>query len=196
MTTPTTAMPAAQKWGTNSQWGLGPYMSQWGDVVACGHAGGNQSGGAQLVWFPQEQAVLAFTLNTIGAFDALTAQMFEQFSLAAFGFAAPKLVVPATPLRVDNPERYVGAYARNGMRYEISWDQAGLHYRELNQRPEQPAGSLGEATKGDLIPLGGDRFLVRSPPAEAISIAFFGDDGEGRAANVVVPMFAARRLSA
>jgi hypothetical protein len=31
--------------------------------------------------------------------------------------------------------------------------------------------------------------------ADPISIAFFGDDGQGRAVNIVVPMFAGRRVN-
>jgi len=195
MTNPTIDAPAAYKWGARQQWGLGPYVAHWGDAIVWGHAGGNQSGGAQLIWFPQKRAVLAFVINTIGAFDEFTARMFGDFSQAVLGVSAPTLAPPEPQLRIGDPRRFVGAFARNGMRYEISQDAGRLRYKEISLRRGGLGDALGEVVQGELVSLGGDRFLVKTPgPSGPISIAFFGDDGQGRAANLVVPMFATRRV--
>jgi len=154
-----------------------------------------QSGGAQLIWFPQKRAVLAFVINTVGAFDEFTARMFGDFSQAVLGVSAPRLVAPEPPLRVGDPRRFVGAFARNGMRYEISQGADRLRYKQINLWRGALDATLGEAVQGELISLGGDRFLVKTRALRTPFRSLFSrDDGQGRAANLVVPMFAARRV--
>jgi hypothetical protein len=161
-----------------------------------GHAGGTRCGASQLVWLPQKRGVLAFALNTLAAFDVFTTRMLGDFSHAIFGVSAPTLVLPKPPLRIDNCKRFVGTYVRNGMRYEIREKGGRLHYQETYLGLGVPGEVLGVVVEGDLTSLGGDRFLVMRPaPAYGIPIASFGDDGQGRAANLVVPNFATRRVN-
>lgn len=196
MMTPSTAVPLeVPQWGMGSQWGLGPNRSNWGDVVAWGHAGGTFSGGSQLVWFPEHRAVLAFTTNTIAAFDVLTAHLFGKFSEMLFGFSVPAFQVPNATVAVENPSRFVGRYVRTGARYEIREHDGRLHYEEINEGVGIPGEKLGVTISGDLLALGGERFMLPVPGKSiGVLLAFYGDDGQGRASNVVVPMYAARRV--
>jgi hypothetical protein len=196
MMTPATEVPTPPNWGTDMKWGLGPYTSRWGKTVVWGHAGGNQSGGAQLMWIPEKRAVLALTLNTIGAFDAFCARMFGAFAQAVFGISAPMLAAPETETPLGNPERFIGTYARNAMHYEISQDADRLRYAEICA----DRGASGDAqelrTEGRLVSLGDDRFLLEIPDRpHPRAIAFAGDDGSGRAAHLLAPLFAARRVA-
>ena len=197
MVTPTTDVPiTVPQWGVGSKWGLGPNRADWGNVAAWGHAGGTFSGGSQLVWFPERRAVLAFTTNTIAAFDELTAHIFGRFSAAALGFSAPKFELPGASIPIKNAVRFVGTYARTGLRYEISESNGGLHYKEINEGAGIPGEKLGVTVAGDLMALGGERFMLPVPGKPiGVLIAFYGDDGRGRAANMVVPMYAARRVN-
>lgn len=197
MMTPTTSVPiTVPQWGVGSNWGLGPNRAEWGSVAAWGHAGGTFSGGSQLVWFPERHAVLAFTTNTIAAFDVLTAHIFGRFSEAALGFSVPTFELPNASTPIQNAARFVGAYARTGLRYEISESGGSLHYKEINQGVGIPGEHLGVTISGELLALGGERFMLPVPGKSiGVLMAFYGDDGRGRAANMVVPMYAARRIS-
>jgi CubicO group peptidase (beta-lactamase class C family) len=196
MMTPATEVPTPPSWGTDMMWGVGPCVSRWGDTVVWGHAGGNQSGGAQLVWIPEKRAVLAFTLNTIGAFDAFCTHMFGEFSQAVFGIRAPLLVAPELEIPIGNPERFVGSYSRNAMFYEISKDVDRLRYREIcaDRRASDKEPEI--RTEGRLVSLGDDQFLVEvADRPHSRAVAFFGDDGSGRAAHLLAPLFATRRVT-
>jgi CubicO group peptidase (beta-lactamase class C family) len=196
MMTPTTEVPMpVPAWGVGSQWGLGPHKSSWGGTVVWGHAGGNGSGIAQLIWLPDKRGVLAFTVNTLAAFTGFSAQMFGAFSAAVFGASAPQLRAPESPVRVDNPERYIGTYSRTGARYEISARADRLHYAETNLGLGLPEEVLGLMVEGELVPLGQDRFLVQLPGRpDFIPIGFFGSDAQGHSTNLVNPAFASLRV--
>ena len=196
MMTPTTDVPiAVPKWGIGSKWGLGPNLSHWDGTAVWGHVGGNTSGACQLVWFPQKCGVLAFTVNTLAAFDMFTARMFDDFSRAVFGVGMSRLRAPESPLEVEQPTRFAGTYTRCGARYEVSEESGRLHYTERNLGLGVPGEILGIAVEGDLTSLGEARFLVMMPGfTDGIPVAFFGSDERGRACNVVTPMFAARRV--
>jgi len=60
-------------------------------------------------------------------------------------------------------------------------------------------GGIDTVSEAQLIPLGGDRFLYTKAGRNKIvgtdCVAFFGDDGQGRAANFV-DTFPAKRVSA
>jgi len=81
------------------------------------------------------------------------------------------------------------------MRYEIENSPTGLRYREISVGQAAPGAAQGSGVAGDMVFLGDDRFLVRLDNSPEIrSIAFFGSDAQRRATNLVVPMFATRRI--
>lgn len=197
MMTATTRVPLGiPHRGIGDMWGLGPTRSEWRGVTAWGHAGGNLSGGSQLVWFPERRAVLAFTLNTMMAFDAFTSWMFSEFSRKALGLAAPDFHVPDTPPPVPDPERYTGTFIRNGVSYEIGERDAGLVYRETHLGLGIPGERTGLAFEGVMYRLRDDAFQVKDAQGRGPQVAFFGRDDEGRATNFVAPMFATKRVYA
>jgi CubicO group peptidase (beta-lactamase class C family) len=192
MTTPVVSSPG----GDFVAWGVGPSLTRWGGTDVWWHPGGNQSGVSMLYWIPKLHAVLATVMNT----PAAQAKFFEAirgpFAQAVFGIHASEAVLPATPVAISNPQRFVGTYLHSGARYEVTQSGSKLHFKmtmryEGALEDEPPAA----AREGDLAALGGDRFLLASPDGEIESVSFFGSTKDGRAEDLIAPYFAARRIS-
>jgi len=90
-----------------------------------------------------------------------------------------------TPQEVE-VERYVGQFEAYGSRFSFSVDGDRLMARS----------EVGGGLESELIPLGGDRFLPRNPAMggnRGWEVAFWGDDGNGRATHYLNGVFAMRR---
>ena len=99
------------------------------------------------------------------------------FAQAVFGIRASEAAPPANAIAVPNPQRYVGTYAHTGARYEISQSASRLHFQmtmryEGALKDEPPAA----ASEGNLVALGGDRFLLADPEGGFESVSFFGSN--------------------
>lgn len=175
-------------------WCIGLALEHWSGTPVFGHPGGNQSGVSYLKIFPEQHGVLAITVNTPGALQVFAEQVFDGFGPPVFRATRPRLTPPATPVAVTRPERYVGTYAMVGMTYAVTFDGTVLSMTAT------PAGGVSRSpavTQLTLIPLEGDEFLTvdpAAPRAPARGVGFFGDDGRGRATNLVAPVFPARRV--
>jgi CubicO group peptidase (beta-lactamase class C family) len=178
--------------GQAKSWCLGPFHNLWSHVGIWGHKGGYLHGGSFLYWVPEKKAVLACTFNTPSAFGCLLKTITRDIAKAALGIARPEVMGPASPIEIDS-SRYEGVYE----------SLAGTCVVETVQ------GRLVMRTKWDfqimsiddtsfLEPLGNDRFLVgkggeEDPKLLRQEMAFFGDDGNGRASNLIRGVFPARR---
>ncbi len=172
-------------------WCIGPHKSEWDGVELWGHPGGNISGLSYLHWIPERNAAIAHTLNTGEAFGRFSKVMFEELTEVAFGMTKPKMVAPSPPLAIANAERYVGTYESLGVSREVV--AAGERLRMTTIR-----SGIDEGDTVSLVPLGGDRFLLDAgeasdPLALPVDTAFFGDDGNGRALNMLNGVFPLRR---
>lgn len=191
MMTPTAPSPG----GDFIAWGVGPSLMRWGDTDVWWHPGGNQSGVSMLYWIPDRHAVLAVLINTPAAAAKFFTAISGSFAQAVFGIAAAQAKPPAAPIVVANAQRFVGVYAHTGARYEVSQSGPKLHL-QMSMRYEgaledEPAAA---ASDGDLIALGGDRFLLPTPDGGYESVSFFGSTKDGRAEDLIAPYFAARRV--
>lgn len=187
MMTPTAPSPG----GDFVAWGVGPSLMRWGTTDVWWHPGGNQSGVSMLLWIPSQRAVLATVINTPAAGAAFFKAIRGPFAQAVFGIRASESAPPSVPIAVPNPQRFVGSYENLGSRFDISHAGSALHARiTLRDFDGQPAGT----EEGDLIALGGDRFLLAQPGGEHLSVSFFGATKEGLAENLIAPYFAARRV--
>ncbi len=178
-------------------WGLGPCMSRWGGVQVWGHHGGNSSGGSFLFWVPGKDAVMACTFNTMSprvVYERLVKIMTQDVMAAAFGIANPGIQRPSTPVEVD-PQRYTGIYESLAGQCRVESLADGLSMTTSVTTYKKSPDDIVR-----LIPLGDDRFLVdRGPEAGPMEIppdlAFFGDDGRGRATNMTRIVFPSSRKS-
>jgi CubicO group peptidase (beta-lactamase class C family) len=191
MMTPTAPSPG----GDFVAWGVGPSLMRWGTTDVWWHPGGNQSGVSMLYWIPDRRAVLAVVMNTPAAGGKFFKAISGPFAQAVFGIRATEAAPPAVPIAVPNPQRFVGTYLHTGARYEVSQSGSRLHFQmtmhyEGALEDEPPAA----ADEGDLIALGGDRFLLPLPDGGFESVSFFGSAKDGRAENLIAPYFAARRV--
>jgi hypothetical protein len=111
--------------------------------------------------------------------------------------------VPTPPPAVDHPQRLVGTYVRDGVRYEISETAGRVRYQEFNEalsayyknmKEEVAAERSTALVDAELVPLGNDRFVVQFPGfANGIPVFFFGKDAQGRATNITSGLRTGRR---
>ena len=174
-------------------WCIGPHKGEWDGVELWGHPGGNISGGSRLFWIPGKDGVLAVTINNLGAAGRFYKVMFEEVMEVAFGISRPRTEAPSPPLKLSNPERYVGNQESVGVTREVTADgDRLLMTTDLDYGLEKMKWTVG------LIPLGGDRFLIdmleaADPLTLPADTAFWGDDGNGRATNMLNGVFPLRR---
>ena len=185
MQTPEIDMPArviAQKWCP------GPYWKRWGGEVIYGHSGTNSGGSSLLLWCPSKGVAAATISNVPSQGYPLADRVFDTLFPEVFGIDKPETPTPdsVTPVEVD-VERYVGRFEAVGSRFSFFAEGDRLMARSLGG---------GGVLESELIPLGSDRFLPRDPAMggnRGWDVAFWGDDGNGRATHYLNGVFAMRR---
>ncbi len=185
-------------------WCLGPWWNDWNGVQLWGHAGGTATSSSCLQWIPGHNGVIAFIINTGSAFVGFRKLAFTKILDAAFGFSKPALSEGSGGSY--DPRRYAGTYEHLGARMHVTPGTG----ESLNARlvPQRTAEELAQhdvcfdqsEQSAVLTPLGQDRFLLNALDGPDIyqgevDTAFFGDDGEGRATNVLDGVFAMSRTT-
>jgi len=193
MQTPQVTLPnriLAQKWCP------GPYWKRWGGEEIYGHSGTNSGGSSLLLWCPARNLAIATIANVPAQGYPFADRVFDTVFPEVFGIDKPHTPKAAdvTPAKVDLG-RFTGQF--NAWMKRMTFDVedgrliARVYYGQRSVASEP-------AITSEMIPLGGDRFL----PAElAMSgnrgwdVAFWGDDGNGRATHYLDGVFAMRRSS-
>jgi CubicO group peptidase (beta-lactamase class C family) len=167
-----------------TSWCLGPCISVLSKVPVWSHWGGSFSGMSMLYWVPEKKGVMACTLNTpdLSVFNRLAKVVTQDIMTAAFGVAIPEIKAPTSPINID-PKRYVGTYEALVGQCRV---EAANNHLVMTTRVETTR-KFGDTVS--LIPLGRDRFLrdkgAQTDPRDLPQdLAFFGDDGHGRASNI------------
>ena len=187
-------------------WCLGPWWNDWNGVQLWGHAGGTPTSSSCIQWIPRHNAVIAFIVNTGTAFVDFRKLAFTKILNAAFGFTKPPTARATASNEPVNPRRYVGTYEHLGATMHVTNGKGeSLNATLVPQRTVQELAqhrvSFDAAERSiTLTPLGWDRFLLTAPDGpdiynNEIDTAFFGDDGEGRATNVLDGMLAMSRTT-
>jgi CubicO group peptidase (beta-lactamase class C family) len=193
MTSPQIDVPT-RKYGTS--WCIGPCMAEWNGIRVWGHGGTSLTSTSSLHWFPERQGVMAFIVNTHAAMGEFSRMALGSVLNAAFGFDKPRIDTPEPSLAPINHSRYLGIYEHLNLEMHIKQGEGNtLRARMLPQsryrvRPEL----FGIEQTLVLTPLGGDRFLVNPPDGPdkhrgIVDMAFFGNDGNGRATNALDLVF-------
>ena len=172
------------------KWCTGPYWKRWGGEVIYGHSGTNSGGSSLLLWCPDRNVAAATIANVPSQGYPLADQVFDTLFPEVFGIEKPETPKPdsVTPRQVELG-RYVGRFEAFGSRFSFSVDGDRLIARS----------EIGGALESELIPLGDDRFLPRDPAMggnRGWDVAFWGDDGGGRATHYLNGVFAMRRTGA
>jgi CubicO group peptidase (beta-lactamase class C family) len=178
-----------------TSWCLGPCMNELSEVPNWGHWGGNFSGMSMLYWMPEKKGVVACTLNTPdqSVLSRLAKVVTQDIMKAAFGVAIPEIKAPASPTNID-PKRYTGTYEALVGQCRVE----AANNRLVMTTTLETVWKFGDTFS--LIPLGRDRFLrdkgAQTDPRELPQdLAFFGDDGHGRASNMLWGVFPLSRTS-
>ena len=169
------------------RWCTGPYWKRWGGDAIYGHSGTNSGGSSLLLWCPSKGVAAATIANVPSQGYPLADKVFDTLFPEVFGIDKPQTPKPdtVTPQEVEL-ERYVGRFEAFGSRFSFRVDANRLMARS----------EIGGALESELIPLGGDRFLPRNPAMggnRGWDVAFWGDDGNGRATHYLNGVFAMRR---
>ena len=191
MQTPQVTLPnrvTAQKWCT------GPYWKQWGGETIYGHSGTNSGGSSMLLWIPGKNVAIGTIANVPNQGYPLADRIFDTVFPEMFGISKPKAPTPATVTRVQvDLRRYAGRFEAWGSTLEFTDDAGRLIARTFTGA----ARNTGQPTMTtELIPLGEDRFLPADPAMggnRGWDVAFWGNDGAGRATHFLNGVFAMRR---
>lgn len=191
MHTPQVTLPnriMAQKWC------IGPYWKQWDGQVLYGHSGTNLGGSSMLLCCPAKNFAIATIANVPRQGYPLADRIFDTVFPEVFGIAKPAAPRPntVTPVKVDL-DRFKGRFRS----WEITIVFAAEEGRLSAKIYTRAAGEAGQPVlTSELIPLGGDRFLPADPAMggnRGWDVAFWGDDGGGRATHFLNGVFPLRR---
>jgi CubicO group peptidase (beta-lactamase class C family) len=191
MHTPQVSLPATL---TAQQWCTGPYRKEWDGRVIYGHSGTNTGGSSMLLWCPELNIAISTIANVPRQGYPFADKIFSTVFPRVFDIQKPATPKPenVTPAQVDL-ERYVGQYdAWNVHREFVIQDE------KLVVKVFEGAERATPSISSELIPLGGDRFLPADPALggnRGWDVAFWGDDGSGRATHYLDGVFASRRTA-
>jgi CubicO group peptidase (beta-lactamase class C family) len=182
-----------------THWCIGPHMGNWNGVKVWGHGGTSLTSTAFLYWIPEHKGVIAFNINTHAAMSEFSEAAFGEVLEGAFGFRKPRIDVPDSLLAPLDHRRYLGSYEELGMRLDVTRDGSTLRGR-FSRRPIENERLTRTEQTVILEPLSADRFVIRPPNGPdkhrgVVDMAFFGDDGTGRATNAVNIVFPMSRVS-
>jgi CubicO group peptidase (beta-lactamase class C family) len=178
-------------------WGVGPCIQDWNGVKIWGHRGGNISGVSFLYWIPEKRAAMAWVMNTPSVLPRFEKVIVKELMQVAFGFSKPEITAPTPEIEADN-RRYTGTYQCLGGRCDVVVEDGKLVLRKTWKDFVDESKEIQDAAV--LVPLGNDRFLIdRGKAADPLTLvedlSFFGDDGRGRASNMISFVFPCSRVN-
>jgi CubicO group peptidase (beta-lactamase class C family) len=157
-------------------WGLGWLLDRWGDVAVIGHDGNSIGQNAFLRVAPEQRFGFCMQTNVDSALE-----LYKEVAAWLFG---ERLSVGPRPEpeptgddRVDEPERYVGIYQREGVRFDVHSDADGRLLADVVA--SHAAAELQETPAMTDLPLvpadRRDGFLLKLPIADSPLLAAFFD---------------------
>ena len=191
MHTPQVTLPTrvlAQKWCT------GPYYKVWDGREIFGHSGTNTGGSSMLLWCPEVNVVIATIANVASQGYPFADHIFSTVFPEVFGIRKPPAPDPSKVTRAQvDLNRFAGRFEAWNARRDFSVEDGKLMARfYFGAETKEPALS------SEMIPLGGDLFLPADPAMSGNrnwDVAFWGDDGHGRASHYLDGVFASRRTA-
>jgi CubicO group peptidase (beta-lactamase class C family) len=164
-------------------WGLGWILDHWGDVTVIGHDGNSLGQNAFMRVAPEHRFGFCLQTNVESAlsmYRELAAWLFEE----RLGVRPRQDPAPLASSVVADPERYVGAYRREGLDFVIGAHEDGsLHATVTVSHAAGELQSLPPMEELPLVPVERpDSFLLKLPIADSDLLAvFFDPSGEAGA---------------
>ena len=162
-------------------WGLGWILDRWGEVDVIGHDGNSIGQNAFMRVAPKER--FGFCLQTnVGSALLVYRELANWLFGERFGVGPRPDAEPLADLAVAEPARYTGVYEREGLRLEVTADDAGRLLATVH-----PTHAVAQSQNWPpmidlpLRPVAqADTFLLRVPIADAdLPAVFFAPDDPG-----------------
>jgi len=162
-------------------WGLGWELYRFGESEVFGHDGGTIGQAAFLRVVPARDLGLVLLTNggdVIGLYRRVIGHLLSELA----GLQLPPDPVPAPQSPPVGADRFVGEYACEVVRYQLSQDEAGRLWLA-----EIPQGVLAELAgrppeRVELLPYSDSTLISAEAQRGSHQLfAFLGDDGQGRA---------------
>ncbi|WP_243057059.1 serine hydrolase [Nocardioides sp. SR21] len=164
-------------------WGLGWILDHFGDVKVIGHDGNSLGQNAFMRVAPEQRFGFCLQTNVESAmlmYRELADWLFEQ----RLDVTLRQDPEPTATQVVEDPSRYVGTYAREGMAFEIAAADDGSLLASLNAT--HAAAEMQGLPPMDDLPLvrveRDDSFLLELPIADAALLAVFFNPADASAA--------------
>lgn len=174
-------------------WCMGPAYANWNGIDVWGHPGGTETALTFMHWAPALDGAIAFAVNTSSGVGPFAEVMFTEVLEEAFGFSKPSFTEPDPDLKPIDHARYVGKYRKIDRHIDVKLEGDGL----IATYTDNYFGVFYKKT-ALLKPLGRDRFLVTDPDRQGgypSDTAFFGEDDQGRAKNMLENVFPTSRVA-
>ncbi|MGO9177670.1 MAG: serine hydrolase domain-containing protein [Candidatus Limnocylindrales bacterium] len=141
-------------------WGLGLVVCEWGGETVYAHDGSTIGQNARLRILPDRDLAVAMLTNG-GPRESFYRKAFDAV-LAEFGtLTVPELPIPDPTLHLDL-SRYVGAYERPGVRYEVRATGGNLELTFVRDPWQARVVGKPERTTYELLPISETHLLVPS----------------------------------
>jgi hypothetical protein len=177
-----TAMQAEQvavpdPYTLGSHWGLGWFLMTWDGRRVYGHDGSTLGQGGFLRVLPDEGLSVSLLTNGGKGPRDLFAELYAELFAELAGVRMPAWPEPTPGATIDDPARFTGRYAREGVEMTISEQPDGL---ELLLRPTgELFKDMPDPKPMRLVPHEGEVLVGKGPDDEAwMPAVFFDLDGE------------------
>jgi CubicO group peptidase (beta-lactamase class C family) len=172
MQQPWVACPEPELLG--DRWGLGWFLRTRSGPTVIGHDGNTNGETACLRLVPERNVAWALLMNLSGQ-NWAAMELAHELVDPWIGTVTPGRPEPR-PVPVNNADRLAGVYQSIGSRLTVSTDGANLMLDI--EHLEAPEGT--PAMRGDLLPVDGDRFVLRAPAiGDDLPLTFVEPNGDG-----------------
>ena len=170
-------------------WGLGWFLRTGGGPTVVGHDGNTIGETASLRMVPDRNVAWGLMMNLSGQ-NWAAMELAQQFIDPLYGIVTPGRPEPDDH-PVPRPERFVGVYESIGSRLTVGRDGDGLvvDIEQLEAPEDTPT------IHGRLLPVEGDRFVLRAPAiGDDLPLTFLEADDTGGYRYLHMGARLARRL--
>ena len=164
-------------WTLGSHWGLGWILMTWDGQRVFGHDGATLGQGAFLRILPERGLSVSLCTNGGQHPRDLFYELYTEIFAELAGVTLPAQLAPADGAEVDDPSRFTGRYAREGVELEVRDSDGGLQL--LMRTTSELLKDMPDPEPMTLRPVHDDVLVAQGPGDTAwMPAVFFDLDGE------------------
>ena len=166
------------KYTLGSHWGLGWILMEWDGRAVFGHDGGTLGQGAFLRILPDAGLSVGLQVNGGKHLRDLFEDLYGEIFSSLAGVDLPPRLEPSASATLDDPSRFTGRYAREGVEMTIR-DTGDGRLEAVMKQTGELFKDMPEPPPMELRPFDGDILVARGADDGAWSAAVFFDlDGQ------------------